>query len=57
MTKRKLIFVLALAAGAITAVYATQRPAVEDAMPAAEGIEIPQIVIVAKRERVADQHR
>jgi len=57
MTKRKLILVLALAAGAITAVYATQRPAVEDAMPAAEGIEIPQIVIVAKRERVADQHR
>jgi len=57
MTKRKLILVLALAAGVITAVYATQRPAVEDAMPAAEGIEIPQIVIVAKRERVADQHR
>jgi len=57
MTKRKLILVLALAAGAITAVYATQRPAAEEAMPAAEGIEIPQIVIVAKRERVADQHR
>ena len=57
MTKRKLILVLALAAGAITAVYATQRPAVEDAMPAVEGVEMPQIVIVAKRERVADQHR
>ena len=57
MTKRKLILVLALAAGAITAVYATQRPAAEEALPAAEGIEIPQIVIVAKRERVADQHR
>ena len=57
MTKRKLILVLALAAGAITAVYATQRPTAEEALPAAEGIEIPQIVIVAKRERVADQHR
>ena len=57
MTKRKLILVLVLAAGAMTAGYATQHPAVDDAMPAAEGIEIPQIVIVAKRERVADQHR
>jgi len=57
MSAKNLVLILALAAGAITAVYATQRPAVEDAMPAAEGIEIPQIVIVAKRERVADQHR
>ena len=57
MSAKNLVLILALAAGAITAVYATQRSAVEDAMPAAEGIEIPQIVIVAKRERVADQHR
>ena len=57
MTKRKLILVLTLAAGAITAVYATQRPAAEETLPVAEGVEIPQIVIVAKRERVADQHR
>ena len=57
MTKRNLIVTLILAAGVITAVYAMQRPAYPDALPAAEGVEIPQIVIVAKREHAAEQHR
>ncbi len=57
MSAKNLVLILALAAGAITAVYATQRPAAEETLPVAEGVEIPQIVIVAKRERVADQHR
>ncbi len=56
-TKRNLILVLVLAASAITAVYATQRPTYDDALPAAEGVEIPQIVIVAKREHATEQHR
>jgi hypothetical protein len=57
MSKRTLIVSLILAAGAITAVYATQRPAYPDALPAAEGIEIPQIVIVAKPANAADRQR
>jgi hypothetical protein len=57
MSAKHLVLILALAAGAITAVYATQRPTAEQPMAAAEGVEIPQIVIVAKREHVADQHR
>jgi hypothetical protein len=55
MSAKYLILILALAASAITAVYATRDPAPEEALPAAEG-EIPSIVIVAKREHGADQH-
>jgi hypothetical protein len=54
MSAKHLVLVLFLAAGAITAVYAMRHPAAEEALPAAEG-EIPRIVIVAKREHVADQ--
>lgn len=57
MSAKNLVLILALAAGAVTAVYATQRPAAEEALPAAEGVEIPRIVIVAKREHVAEEHR
>jgi len=54
MTKRNLILALIAAAGAISMVYATQRPAHVEALPAADG-PIPQIVIVAPR--VADKQR
>jgi len=54
MSAKYLVMILALAAGAVTAVYATRDPAPEEALPAAEG-EIPSIVIVAKREHGADQ--
>jgi len=54
MTKRNLILALVVAVGAISMVYATQRPAHVDPLPAAEG-PIPQIVIVAPR--VADEQR
>ena len=54
MSAKHLVLILILAAGAVTAVYATREPAPEEARPAAEG-EIPQIVIIAKREHVADQ--
>ena len=54
MSAKHLVLILALAASAITAVYATRHPAAEEALPAAEG-EIPSIVIVARREHVADQ--
>jgi len=54
MSAKHLVLILVLAAGAITAVYAMRRPAPEEALPAAGG-EIPRIVIVAKREHVADQ--
>ena len=56
MRAKHLVLILALAASAVTAVYATRHPAPEEAMPAAEG-EIPRIVIVAKREHVADPRR
>jgi len=56
MSAKHLILVLVLAAGAITAVYAMRYPAPEEALPAAEG-EIPRIVIVAKREHVAEPNR
>jgi hypothetical protein len=56
MSAKHLVLILVLAAGAITAVYAMRHPAAEEALPAAEG-EIPQIVIVAKREHVPEQHR
>jgi hypothetical protein len=54
MSAKYLVLILALAAGAVTAVYATRATAPGEAVPAAEG-EVPQIVIVAKREHVADQ--
>jgi len=54
MKTNKLLLILALAAGAVTAVYATQRPSYDDALPAAAGAEIPQIVIVAKRSHGAE---
>ena len=50
----KLALILILAASAITGVYAMQRPAAEEALPAADG-PVPQIVIVAPR--VADSER
>ena len=56
-TKRNLILAIAVTASVITAGYATQRHSYDDALPAAEGVEIPQIVIVAKREHATKQHR
>ena len=57
MTKRNLILALVVAVGAISMVYATQQPApVAEPLPAAQG-DVPQIVIVAKREHAADRHR
>ncbi len=56
MSAKHLVLILALAACAVTAVYATRHPAPEEALPAAGG-EIPRIVIVAKREHVADPRR
>jgi hypothetical protein len=44
----KLIAILILAASA-AGVFATQQPKADDALPCAEGVEIPQIVITAKR--------
>ena len=49
MNPKKLVLILALAASAVTVVYATQRPSYPDALPAAEDATIPQIVIVAQR--------
>jgi hypothetical protein len=54
MNAKRLVLILALAASAVTVVYATQRPSYSDALPAVEGAEIPQIVIVAKREHGAE---
>jgi len=54
MSAKHLVLILALAAGAVTAVYATRGPAPEEVPPAAEG-EIARVVIVAKRTHVADQ--
>jgi hypothetical protein len=56
MSAKQLVLILALAATAATAGYAMQHPAHDDALPA-EGVAIPQIVIVAKREHVADHQR
>jgi hypothetical protein len=55
MSAKKLVLILALAAGAITAVYAMQRPAAEEAVPVASGVE--RVVIIGKREHGAEQHR
>jgi len=58
MSPKKLVLIVAVATAAITAVYANQRDSqVEEfgsALPAAEGVEIPQIVITAKREHGAE---
>ena len=55
MKANKLVLIIALAASAVTAGYATtQQPSYDDALPAAEGAPIPQIVIVAKRSHVAE---
>jgi hypothetical protein len=54
MSAKHLVLILVLAAGVITAVYATRYPAPEEALPAAQA-EIPRIVIVARREHAADQ--
>ena len=54
MSAKKLILIVAVAATAVTAVYANQRHSYADALPAVEGIEIPQIVITAKREHGAE---
>ena len=54
MSAKKLVWIVAVAATAVTAVYANQRHAYTDALPAAEGAEIPQIVITAKREHGAE---
>jgi hypothetical protein len=43
----KLIVILTLAAGTAGVYSATHKP--DDALPCAEGVEIPQIVITAKR--------
>ena len=57
MTKRNLILALVVAVAAIGVVYATQQPApVAEPLPAAQG-DVPQIVIVAKREHAADRQR
>ena len=53
-TAKKLILIVAVAATAATGVYAKQRHDYTDALPAAEGIDIPQIVITAKREHGAE---
>lgn len=54
MSAKKLVLIVALAATAVTVVYATQRPSQSDALPAAEGVEIPRIVVTAKREHGAE---
>jgi len=53
MSAKHLVMILAFAACAVAAVYATRHPAAEEPLPAAEG-EVPRIVIVAKREHAAD---
>ena len=54
MSAKNLVLILAVAATAVTAVYANQRHSYTDALPAAEGVDVPQIVIVAKREHGAE---
>ncbi len=54
MSAKKLILIVAVAATAVTAVYASQRHTYTEALPAVEGIEIPRIVITAKREHGAE---
>ncbi len=54
MNAKKLILIVALAASAVTVVYATQRPSYDDALPAAEGAPVPQIVITATRVHGAE---
>ena len=54
MSAKHLVLILAVAATAVTAVYATQRHAYDDALPAAADAAVPQIVIVGKREHGAE---
>ncbi len=54
MSAKHLVLILALAACAVTAVYATRNPVAEETLPGAAG-DVPRIVIVAKREHAADQ--
>ncbi|MBV9190525.1 MAG: hypothetical protein JOZ85_08580 [Betaproteobacteria bacterium] len=59
MSAKQLILLVAVAATAATAVYANQRHADQvekggSALPAAEGVPVPQIVITAKREHGAE---
>jgi hypothetical protein len=55
MSAKYLVLILVVAAGAITAVYAMQRPAAEQAVPVASAVE--RIVIVGKRVHDAEEHR
>ena len=48
----KLIAILILAAST-AGVLAVQHPKADDALPCAEGVEVPQIVVTAKREHGA----
>jgi hypothetical protein len=48
----KLTVILALAASTAGVYSFTQKN--EDALPCAEGVEIPQIVVTAKREHAAE---
>ena len=57
MNAKQFVLILVLTASAAISVFAMQAPATEEPMPAAEGVEIPRIVIVGKREHVADQQR
>ncbi len=54
MSAKKLVLIVAVAATAVTAVYANQRHPHTDALPAAEGVPVPQIVITAKRVHGAE---
>ena len=54
MSAKKLVLIVAVTATAVTAVYAKQRYVYADALPAAEGAPIPQIVVTAKRAHGAE---
>jgi hypothetical protein len=51
-TKMKAILLLATfgLAASTAGVFATQQPRADDALPCAEGVEVPQIVVSAKRD-------
>jgi hypothetical protein len=52
----KTALILMIATVAALSAYAMQRPATDDALPAAQG-DVPQIVIVAKRWDAAERQR
>ena len=54
MSAKKLVLIVAVTATAISAVYANQRHSYSDALPVVEGVEVPRIVITAKREHGAE---